>query len=54
MITETLQRITCFISTKSEITCDHAAPGARVPRAGPRMGPTATTHHLGSRPKPAA
>jgi hypothetical protein len=46
MITETLQPITCFISTKSEILRDLAAPGARVPDAGPRTDLTVTTHHL--------
>jgi hypothetical protein len=30
MITETSQRITCFVSAKSEITCDHATPGATM------------------------
>jgi hypothetical protein len=43
MITETLQRITCFISTKIEIPRDHAAPGGPAPHAGPRM---ALTRHL--------
>jgi hypothetical protein len=45
MITETSQRITCFISTKSEILCDHAvlARGRRVPaRARPPRSPRIT------------
>ena len=46
MITEIPQRITCRFSTKSEIPSDHAAPGAREPRASPRMPLTVTTHHL--------
>jgi hypothetical protein len=45
MITETSQPITCFISTKSEILHDHAAPRARAPRAGLRTALTVTTHH---------
>jgi hypothetical protein len=55
MITETLQPITCFISTKSEIMRDYAAPGARPPGAGPRTDLTdaadltVTTHHLSPR-----
>jgi hypothetical protein len=47
MITEIPQPITCFISTKSEILSDYAAPCARVPRASLRTGLTVTTHHLG-------
>jgi hypothetical protein len=46
MITEILQPISCFISTKSEIPLDHAAPRARALRVGPRTALTATTHHL--------
>jgi hypothetical protein len=45
MITETSQLITCFISTKSEILRDHAAPRARAPRGSPRTVLTNTTHH---------
>jgi hypothetical protein len=45
MITETSQPITCFISTKSEILSDHAAPWARAPLASPRTALTVTTHH---------
>src|ERR1700730_7322019 len=47
MITETLQQISCGISTKSEITREHAAPRGRAPRACSRTDPTDTTHHLG-------
>jgi hypothetical protein len=42
MITEHPQPITCFISAKSEIPRDHAAPMAQTRRASPR---TALTHH---------
>jgi hypothetical protein len=55
MITETLQPITCFISTKSEILRDYAAPGARAAGTGPRTDLTdltdltVTTHHLSPR-----
>jgi hypothetical protein len=45
MITETSQPITCFISMKSEILSDHAAPWARAPLASPRTDLTVTTHH---------
>jgi hypothetical protein len=45
MITETLQPITCFVSTKSEIPLDHAAPRAGGPRPGPRTALRVTTHH---------
>jgi hypothetical protein len=47
MITETLQQIRCGISTKSEITLDHAAARGRAPRACPRTVPTGTMHHSG-------
>jgi hypothetical protein len=45
MITETLQPITCFISTKSEILRDHAAPRALAPRPSAPTALTVTTHH---------
>jgi hypothetical protein len=45
MITETLQPITCFISAKSEILHDSAAPCARAPGASPRTALTVTTRH---------
>jgi hypothetical protein len=52
MITEILQPITCFISTKSENLSDHAAPWARAARSraraarpGPHTVLTVTTHH---------
>ena len=44
----------CGIHMKSEITVDQTAACAWAPRAGPRIGPTATTHHLSSRAKSAA
>jgi len=52
MIVEIRQLICCFISTKSEILHDHAAPRARGPRASPGAAPTITTittHHVGQR-----
>jgi hypothetical protein len=49
MIVEIPQLISCFISTKSEILLDHAAPWARAPRVGPRTAHTVTTHHLNQR-----
>jgi hypothetical protein len=49
MIVEIKQLISCFLSTKSEITRDHAAPWARAPRANLRMDLTVTTHHLSRR-----
>jgi hypothetical protein len=45
MITEILQPITCFISTKSENLSDHAAFRARAARPGPHTVLTVTTHH---------
>jgi hypothetical protein len=45
MITETLQPITCFISTKSEILSDHPEPRAQAPRPSPRTALTVTAHH---------
>ena len=38
------QLICCFISTKSEILSDYAAPRARAPRASPRTAPMVTMH----------
>jgi hypothetical protein len=55
MITENPQPISCFISTKNEITFDHAALLAQVPRANPRTALTAlmvTTHHVSQRHRP--
>jgi hypothetical protein len=52
MITEISQPISCFISTKNEITFDHAAPRAQVPRASPRTALTVTTHHVSQRHRP--
>jgi hypothetical protein len=45
MITETSQRITGFISMKSEILSDHAGPCARATQASPRRALTVTTPH---------
>jgi len=51
MIVEIPQLIWCGITMKSEITLDHAAPGARAPRLAraPRAGLhtplTVTTRH---------
>jgi hypothetical protein len=45
MIVEIPQLITGFISTKSEILYDHAAPRGRGPRPGPRTALTVTTDH---------
>jgi hypothetical protein len=45
MIVEIPQLICCFISTKSEISLDHAAP-APVPRPSPHTGLRVTAHHL--------
>jgi hypothetical protein len=39
------QLISCGIHMKSEITVDHAAPGARAPRPGPRTALAGTTRH---------
>jgi hypothetical protein len=39
------QLICCGITMKSEITRDHAAPGARAPRPSSRTALTATTRH---------
>jgi hypothetical protein len=52
MIMENPQPISCFISTKNEITFDHAAPLAQVPRANPRTALTVTTHHVSQRHRP--
>jgi hypothetical protein len=49
MIAETPQLICCFISTKTEILRDHAAPCARPPRGSPPTALTLTTHHLSQR-----
>jgi hypothetical protein len=46
MIMEIPQLICCFISMKTEIPVDQAAPGARAPHAGPRTALMVTTHHL--------
>jgi hypothetical protein len=45
MITEILQPITGFISTKSEILSDDAAPRGPTLRPNLGMARTATTHH---------
>jgi hypothetical protein len=47
MIVEIPQPITGFISTKSEITSDYAAPLLKAPRTSPRTG---ITHHLSKLP----
>ena len=49
MITETLQPITCFITTKSEILHDDAACRAPAPRTSLRTALTVTTQHLSQR-----
>jgi hypothetical protein len=41
MIMEIPQPITCFISKKSEIPSDHAAPRRRAPCAGARVASVA-------------
>jgi hypothetical protein len=37
------QQISCLIHMKSEITVDHAAPGARAPRPNPGIALAGTT-----------
>jgi hypothetical protein len=44
MIVVIPQLICCFISTKSEILSDHAAPRAWAPRAARSTAPTGTAH----------
>jgi hypothetical protein len=45
MITETSQRITGFVSTKTEILHDRSASCAPTPRPSPRTVLTLTAHH---------